>query len=269
MADPVTDLDHYPNLGRTIDVARPHRKRLREDPAKFVVDPDDIIRPWLATPPNGSAFVWQTGIEGFDINSTATIGIHHYIGKSDIDATVIFPDETHISLTGTFPGRTSSANMLALREVIREETPPGGKILSLPGILKDIAFVAVENYRFTHEAQDNSHSIGYEISFVRVGVGPENEIPITDPLTGGGVGITVPSKPPASRGRVGVGRSITAIVGAGASGGGTLRSVAIRTGADQLEIVRESAKELSDAGILPHLAFLTPFTAGTRLKIPI
>jgi hypothetical protein len=152
------------------------------DPARYIAKPDiDFKRPWLANDKNGSAFVWPLGIEGFDLSSDATLGIHKYIGDNDVDATIVYPDELHINMSGLFPGYTGVQNMVALRQVILER-PNNGKILALPLVLNELRYVKVMNHRFTHSNDDRTRGIAYSIDFLVVGIGSSN--PVSDPAKG-------------------------------------------------------------------------------------
>lgn len=142
------------------------------DTARYLRRPDaDFYRPWIANPPNGSAFIWPLGIQGFTYSSQATTGIHHYIGDNDVDVDVVYPDELHITLTGHFPGRTAPEFMQALRSVALEQSSEDGKILALPGIDDNISFVKVISSSFTHDENDFTTTIAYSIEMIKVGAG--------------------------------------------------------------------------------------------------
>lgn len=113
-------------------------------------------------------FTWPFGVEGFRRSGSATLGIHKYLGASNVAVQVIHMDEAHLELSGTFPGLTSMQYMENLLAVI---TAGGSKDLFLPGIFTRIQRVFTENYDFSHMEDDRSHSITYSVSFVRTTVG--------------------------------------------------------------------------------------------------
>jgi hypothetical protein len=121
-------------------------------------------RPWLSA--GGLKFTWPVGTEGFRVTGTALTALHRYIGDNVAVADVIHFNEGHIEMSGTLPGLTSPANMVKLTDVLMMRNK---KILSLPGILPKLQYVVVENYDFTHTADDRLSLIDYSISFIRVG----------------------------------------------------------------------------------------------------
>lgn len=150
------------------------------DPAKYLIRPGVVTglnkhsagqwanaRPYIS---NGNdIFVWPVGAEGFSDAGQATLGLHKYIGAKDVDGIVIHAEESRITLTGTFPGLTSVANRIDLRNLLRQ-TPKGpGLILWIPGIYEQEQYVLAESWNFDHAADDRSHSIDYSVTFVRIG----------------------------------------------------------------------------------------------------
>jgi len=177
-------LDQFQWTDISPPIAFPHTHRGNEDPAAFIRlrKPKLENRPWLATP-NGTAFVWPMGIEGFDVSHDATLGVHQYIGVNDVDAIVVYPDQTQIILNGVFPGATGVDAMFELKKVLREPTPKDGKYLKLPGVLADLARVQVQSARFSHESGDNTESVAYSITFIRVAIvqdGSESSAQVLD-----------------------------------------------------------------------------------------
>jgi hypothetical protein len=148
------------------------RSRRIEDTARYLLTPDDDFqRPYLAVPGRSEAFVWPLGIEGFELSMETQMGIHRYLGGGDLEVSITHQDETHIMLSGIFPGWTSVENMNALRRIYNMTTPASGKILHLPGILPRLQFVVGENCRFSHAEEDRTQDLAYQVSFIRVGLG--------------------------------------------------------------------------------------------------
>jgi hypothetical protein len=150
-----------------IPVVNSHNFKKGEDPAAILP-----LAQLKFSPPSiksaNNTFTWPFGTEGFRRSGSATLGIHKYLGGSNVAVQVIHSDEAHIELTGAFPGLTSAALMEQLLAVI---TAGGSKDLFLPGIFTRIQRVFTENYDFGHTADDRTHSIDYTISFVRTTVG--------------------------------------------------------------------------------------------------
>lgn len=141
------------------------------DTAKYILVPDsDFERPYLAVP-DGNAFIWPLGTEGFELTETAELGKHKYLGEIELDVDIIHKSETNIILSGIFPGHTSVDNMLALRQIFYADTPERGKILHLPGILPFLQYVVGESMRFSHPEDDRTQDISYSCTFVKVGTG--------------------------------------------------------------------------------------------------
>jgi hypothetical protein len=115
------------------------------DTARYIRLPDtDFARPYI-TVPGGPSFVWPLGIEGFEVQDQAELGIHKYIGDIELDVEVMHRNQATITLSGVFPGHTSTENMLGLRTVFQAEQPPGGKILHLPHVLSQAQFSCVRS----------------------------------------------------------------------------------------------------------------------------
>lgn len=141
------------------------------DSAAYVRIPDkDFRRPWLGIP-GYKAFVWPVGVEGFELGVDPMIGKHKYLGENGVEVEVTHVGEESIVLSGSFPGRTSAANMNALRDIIMQPTPDRGKILYLPLVLPKYQYVVVETSRFTRGQEERFMDINYTISFVKVGTG--------------------------------------------------------------------------------------------------
>lgn len=174
-----------------INLPRGHNFRWGEDTARYLLRPGlNFRQPYIAVP-NGARFVWPVGTEGFQYSSSASLAVHRYIGEEDIEVNVIYRDEPHIEMHGTFPGNTAPALMRELMQVLEARTPGQGKVLWLPYIFPRILYVAAESWSFDHEVGDRSRSLGYRISFLKVGVGRRKKIPPPEEPTSPG------EKPPA------------------------------------------------------------------------
>lgn len=155
------------------------------DVAKFLIPTNKFVRPFLANPNGrggGEAFVFPLGIEGFDLASSATLGIHHFIGDNDVDATIVYPDELHITMDGLFPGKTGMAVANELRRIILASSSVNGKILYLPLVTETLEYVQVISHRITHQADDRTRGVAYSLEFLLVGKGKTLNTP--DPSAG-------------------------------------------------------------------------------------
>jgi hypothetical protein len=193
-------IDKYPQANKAKPPLAPSvshgrgRTRFLDDSAAYILQPDaDFDRPYLAIPGTPRAFVWPLGVEGFELSGNTALGIHKYLGELELDVSVVHKDETHIRLSGIFPGWTSVENMNALRAIYDADTPERGKILHLPGILPELQYVTGENFTFTHADDDRTQDITYNISFVksgsrpyRKGERPHKPAPVRKPPRGSG-----------------------------------------------------------------------------------
>jgi hypothetical protein len=157
------------------------------DPSRYTVLLGTFHRPTLSVP-GGPEFEWPLGTEGFSRSGSAALGIHRYIGDNAAVVDVMHNEEGRIEMSGLFPGKTGNENMMALEDVLVRNTPKTGKLLSLPGVLKDIQHVAAESWSFNHEEGDWTDSIAYTVSFVIVGTGsivkvPKVTLPNPNPTT--------------------------------------------------------------------------------------
>lgn len=230
-----------------------------DDSARYILKPDsEFLRPWLANPPNGSAFVWPLGTQGFQLSSQATAGIHHYIGDNDVDVDIVYPDELHITMTGHFPGKTSSIFKRELRKVILDPSGDSGKILSLPGVEEQILYVKVIAHSFVHDEGDNTSSIAYSVEFIRVGAGAKITLPTLTPPTPN------PTSKKKARGKSSKRISVK-------QGSGSARRVTqsvygrVDSGAMQA-LIKSNADALEAAGIPAYAVPFTPLPVGTVLK---
>lgn len=157
-----------------------------QDPARYLIGPGSITgpgqhsagnlrhaRPYIV---NGNKlFGFPVGPEGFTRSGSAAIGTHRVIGGRVAKAQTTHFEEGRIELSGTFPGTSSQDKMDACVEILT--TPQqNGMQLYLPGVF-DILYVLPENWNFTHDKEDRTHSIDYTISFLIIGFGKK----IADP----------------------------------------------------------------------------------------
>jgi hypothetical protein len=157
-----------------------------QDPARRLIPNHNLFhrRPSLWS--GKKVYIWPIGVEGFNRSGQAALGIHRYIGDEFVDVDVVHRDEARIGMAGLFAGNTSVINMRKLIDIINDPTPEPGKILVMPGIFEQVQYVNVENFDFRHDPDDQTHSISYEITFVRTGVGrrakdPKGSPPVPNP----------------------------------------------------------------------------------------
>jgi hypothetical protein len=146
------------------------------DSSRYTVLLGSFLRPSLSVP-GGPDFEWPLGTEGFTRSGSAALGVHKYIGDNAAVVDVMHNEEGRIEMTGLFPGKTGNDNMIELLTVLQWNTPKTGKLLSLPGLLKDVQHVVAESWNFAHAEGDWSNSIEYTASFVLVGTGPTLKVP--------------------------------------------------------------------------------------------
>lgn len=164
----MTRYDYQPDIA---DDPQVFRQDSGQDSARLLVHNSELFhrRPYLQA--GDDVFLWPVGTEGFRISGNSTLGLHHYIGDDDVDVQVLHRSERRIEISGTFPGRQSAQNKEALEKILRKPVSDPGKILFLPGILERVQYVEMENYEFTHEEDDRTHSISYTVTFIRMGTG--------------------------------------------------------------------------------------------------
>jgi hypothetical protein len=153
------------------DEAQRWRPNTGQDPARRLIPYSNLYhkRPTLESA--SKVFTWPIGIEGLRRSGTAALGIHRYLGENSVDVQVLHKDESRIEMSGVFPGITGRQYMNSLIDVIMADTPERGKILHLPGVFPREQYVVVENYDFSHDEDDRTHSWTYTITFVRIEVG--------------------------------------------------------------------------------------------------
>lgn len=175
-----------------IDEVLNYRPGRGEDPAKYLVSPGSVsgknkhkpgmlrhARPYLVS--GNVIFVFPVGVEGFTRSGSAQLGIHRYLGENAVRGNVTHREEARIDLRGTFPGISSQKSMVNCINILRSLPPAPGLILYAPGVFEAEQYVLPESWRFSHDPEDRSHSIEYEISFVRTGEGVTIDDPIGEP----------------------------------------------------------------------------------------
>jgi hypothetical protein len=161
------------------EIWRPNRGK---DPAKYLIDPGSVTapgkhsagmlrhaRPYLVA--GDTLFIFPVGVEGFRRSGQSQLGLHRYIGDNSVDGMTIHLEEARIELTGTFPGTTAQDNMVNCINILRAPTKEPGLILYAPGVFEMEQYVLPENWDFSHDRDDRTHSIDYVISLVRIGEG--------------------------------------------------------------------------------------------------
>jgi hypothetical protein len=178
------------------------------DPAAYLVYPGTVNAPGKATPGNlrharpyivngSKLYAFPTGIEGFRRSGQAQLGLRHFIGDNTVDGITMHYEEARITLSGTFPGTTSQQNMVECINMLRSHTKERGLVLYAPGVFNREQFVLPENWDFTHDADDRTHSIDYTITFVRIGEGHKVKDPKGTPPPRNPTAKTMPKGKPA------------------------------------------------------------------------
>jgi hypothetical protein len=169
-----------------------------QDPARYLVFPGSVLAPGRHSPGNlrharpylvngRTIFVFPIGVEGFRRSGQAILGLRHYIGDNAADGMTVHYEEGRITLNGTFPGLTAQQNMVELLSLLRTKTSGKGLVLYAPGVFNKEQFCLAENWDFTHEADDRTHSIDYTLTLVKLGEGPKVKDPhgVAAPATPG------------------------------------------------------------------------------------
>ncbi len=245
-----------------------------QDPAAYLVYPGTVNGPGKATPGNlrharpyivnGSRlYAFPTGVEGFRRSGQAMLGLRHFIGDNTVDGVTMHYEEARISLTGTFPGLTAQQNMVECINILRSHTKERGLVLYAPGVFNREQYVLPENWDFTHDADDRTHSIDYSITFVRIGEGQRVKDPKGTPAPRNPTSKTKPKGKP--------GRIFTVKAGVR-----TLRGIAkaVYGDADKWQqIVALNRSQLADwqgSGNQPKGGFSLPFfrfEIGTKFRV--
>jgi hypothetical protein len=159
------------------------------DPARYVVGPGSIYgpnnatpgnlrhpRPYITTTDGGILFGFPVGVESFRRTGAAQLGLHRVIGGKLVRGQTTHYEEGRIEMSGVFPGTSSALKMQACLEILTKSQRNGLR-LYLPGVLANWLFVLPENWEFSHDAEDRTHSISYSITFVIIGIGGQAEDP--------------------------------------------------------------------------------------------
>lgn len=159
------------------------------DPAKYLIKPGQITgrnkhspgnlghaRPYIVS--GNVIFAFPVGVEGFTRSGTAQLGLHRYLGENAVRGNVTHREEARIELNGTFPGLTAQELMVTCINILRSAPPKPGLILYAPGVFNAEQYVLPESWTFAHDPEDRTHSITYQISFVRTGEGNTVKDPI-------------------------------------------------------------------------------------------
>ena len=157
-----------------------------QDPARRLIPDSQLFHKRPSISSGANVFVWPGGVEGFRSSGQALLGKHYFIGDDDVDVQVIHLDEARFEMSGVFAGKTSVDNMRELKALLASPSPDRGKILYVPGIFERIQYVNCENYDFQHDPDDRTHSISYQIIFIKTGIGklikdPHGKPPIPNP----------------------------------------------------------------------------------------
>lgn len=153
-----------------------------DDTARYLVDPGEITGPGKGSPGNLRHrrahivsglkwFAFPVGLEGFEIDGQVSLGIHKYFGDNNVDARIMHREEGRITMSGLFPGKTAMSNYIACRDLLMSQPPERGMLLYAEGAFGREQYVLPEAWNFTHETEIGDSSIGYRITFIRLGVG--------------------------------------------------------------------------------------------------
>lgn len=150
----------------------------KEDPTKLLVGVQRFLRPSLSIPKSNVKFEWPLGLEGISVRGASGLSEHRYLGDNALVVQIVHRDARRLELTGEFGGKTGSDNMRELLAVITAQVPLGYWILKLPydTVAKEY-YVVVENYDFTHRAEDRNDSWEYSVNFIFTGVGAKLKVP--------------------------------------------------------------------------------------------
>lgn len=156
------------------------------NPARYMVNPGVVkgennhspgqlrhARPYLVA--GTRIFVFPVGVEGFRRSGTAGVSIHRNLNEVAVDVHVFHREEARITLRGTFPGNQSPEMMTECIAMLRSKSAAPGLTLYAPGLFAREAYVVPESWEFDHPEDDRTHSITYEITFIRTGEGQKTK----------------------------------------------------------------------------------------------
>lgn len=168
------------------------RPGVGEDPAKYLINPGQVsapgkhtagqlahARPYIVN--GNNIYVFPVGVEGFRRTGNATIGSHKYIGDNSVDGITTHYEEGRIYLSGTLPGLIAQDSMVACINILRTPSPDPGLVLYAPGVFEREQYVLAEEWDFDHDPDDRTHSIAYQITFLRIGEGSKVKDPKGSP----------------------------------------------------------------------------------------
>jgi len=158
----------------------------KTDTAWYVLKPgSNFLRPWIAIR-SGPAFRWPLGIEGYSHTIDAELGIHKFVGDNRVAVDVIHRGEEHITINGTFPGKTAPSNWLALKDITMRATPDEGKILYLPFVSDHAQRVAILHAEASRAEDNRGMDLNYSIEAVRIGeVDKKDNFGVVQPVVQG------------------------------------------------------------------------------------
>jgi hypothetical protein len=155
-----------------------------QDPARYLINPGSVrgpnnhsagnlvhARPYLAS--GNRIFVFPVGVEGFRRSGSAGVSLHKYLNQAAVDAHTFHREEGRIELSGMFPGVRAQDAMVQAISILASKPPAPGLILYAPGVFDQEQYVTPEQWDFSHDPEDRTHSIAYSITLVRTGVGPK------------------------------------------------------------------------------------------------
>jgi hypothetical protein len=148
-----------------------------DDTAYYVAIPGaNFLRPWLAVP-NGPAFIWPLGLEGFSLSIDPKLGIHSFIGDNAVKVDVMHKGEERFSMSGNLIGESSVDAFRRLRDVVYADTPEGGKLLYIPHLMSHVQRMVIANARFDRGEDERGKDLTYSIEFVRIGIANKADDP--------------------------------------------------------------------------------------------
>jgi hypothetical protein len=157
------------------------RNKARDDTARYVVPLSSFQRPRFYVI-GGGQFEFPLGTEAMRLAGSATLAEHKYISDNAPAIQVTHRDASTIELSGVFPGKTSTENVRALRQLLVQVDPPDGKRLELPGILTQAQRVVADSWEFSR-AEESVWDFNYTVTFRIVAVNtpsrvtPEPKVP--------------------------------------------------------------------------------------------
>jgi hypothetical protein len=232
------------------------RPNTGQDPARYLVDPASLYHAPARFRVGSAIFIFPA-TEGFERTGQAQLGIHHYLGDDFPVVQVTHRGDRRITLNGTFPGRSSTDMRNDLEVLLNAPSPVEGKKLLVPGVFVNEQLVEVESYSFRHTADDQTHSIDYDISFVLTSIGRK----ISDPH-----GKPEPPNPTPSTKSKSKGKSVTTLKTRG-GGGGNIHSAAFMAyndGDKAALIVAKNADSVDDRPLYQLVTKQLPY--GTELR---